>query len=1067
MRRQARLVEVTSRWRAAMTLALALTLALVAASVASAAPVLEIASAANTTAAPGGTLSYFVNVTNVGDIATSGDLTLRVTLPQGLTASSSDPTSAWDCSSLVVGASTVTCTLPELLDPRSGGPSGVFSRTLTITASVDPSATGTLTSTFDVTGGGADPVSTVDPTRISATVPGFGIDAFDGQVTANAAGAPFTQAGGHPFAASTTILFNTLTNPNPLLGSTWPVEPTKDVFVDLPPGFIGNPTATGNALCTQVQLANSQGIEAKPLCPTGSQIGVASVLSSNGTTLGDPLPVFNVVPPPSVPARFGFNVAGSVVLLDGSVRSGGDYGLSVDVKDVPQGLGISGTSLTFWGIPADPSHDAERSCPGQLAPWEGGPACTTEAPRTAFLRNPTSCTAPGIGLATNLRVDSWTHPGDFQTASFTTHLPPAYPLAPSGWGAPQGPTGCDLVPFAPTLAGSPATGEAAAPSGFSFDLTLPQNEDPDEIGTSDLKSAVVTLPAGLRVSPSSAAGLGACSPAQIQLSSDADPTCPGSSKIGTVTIDTPLLSDPLQGSIYLGTPHDNPFGTLLSLYLVARGPGVVVKLPGRISPDASTGQLSASFDNQPQLPFSKLHLEFTGGERAPLSNPPACGTYTTHAVLSSWSGASVPSDSSFTVSRDGYGSPCGAPQFAPVLQAGVDQLGAGKHSTFRLRLSRSDSDQELRTLTVRMPRGLLAKVAGVPLCPSAQAAAGTCGESSRIGSVLTGAGAGSEPFYLPGRAYLTGPYKGGPFGLSIVVPAIAGPFNLGNVVVRTSIQLDVHTAQLRVVSDPLPTIIQGIPLQIRDIRVTIDRSRFLVNPTNCDPERVAATVGSTQGKVANLSDRFQVSGCAKLPLRPKLTLAVGGKGHTGRHASTPFSTTLTQTPGQASLKSVSVSLPSTLNARLDVVNNACTQAQFDAGHCAKARTGSAVAVTPLLAHPLRGSVYFVKDPAKPVGSLPNLVVALRGQVSFDLIGKVTIPGGIRLATKFAAVPDVPITSFTLRLVAGGKHGALGVADNLCTAKAKRATASVVMTGQNGLVISRSQRLGVRGCKRGR
>ena len=777
---------------------------------------------------------------------------------------------------------------------------------------------------------------------------------------------------------------------------------------------------------------------------------------------GDRLPIFNVVPPHGVPARLGFNVLGTVVTLDGSVRSGGDYGFTGTVHNASEGAAVAGATVTLWGVPADPRHDFERSCPGQVPVYVGGPACTTEAPRRPLLRNPTSCTAPGVGLETTLSIDSWFHPGIFKTASSISHNPPAFPSPPSDWGAPQGPTGCDLVPFSPSLSGTPDLAAAGAPSAFSFDVTLPQSDDPDAIATGDLKKAVVTLPPGLRTSASIAGGLKACSSAQVGLHSQADAVCPGASKIGTVTVDTPLLDDPLAGSIYLAAPHDNPFKSLLAVYLVARGPGVVLKLAGNVTPDPKTGRITTTFDSNPQLPFSKLHLAFKGGPRAPLSVPPTCGTHTTHAVLTSWSEKTVTSDSSFTVSGDGYGGPCTSSPFAPKLSAGSTSVKAGKHTSLKIRLTREDSDQDLSGLTVNTPKGLTGKIAGVPLCPAAQAKLGTCLASSRIGSVLTGAGAGPAPFYLPGKVYLTGPYKGAPFGLSIVVPAIAGPFDLGTVVVRAQIRVDRHTAQLHVVSDPLPTILQGIPLQIRDVRVTIDRPKFMINPTGCDQKRVSATVTSAEGRVAHPSDRFQVGGCQKLRLGPKLKLAVGAKGHDHHGDSTPFTTTLTQTRGQANLKSVFVSLPLTLNARLDVVNNACTQAQFDAGHCEAARAGSAVAVTPLLAHTLRGGVYFVKDPAKPAGSLPNLVVALRGQVDFDLTGKVTIPGGTRLATNFDAIPDVPISSFKLSLMSGA-NGPLGAAENLCTPHAKSATASVVMRGQNGTVISRNQPLTIHGC----
>jgi len=1042
------------------------------ATAATAGPVLDVQSMANTTAPPGGILDYLLTVSNIGDQATDGSpLTLQATLPAGLTATgaSAYPSkSNWDCSSTPFPSSTVTCTYSNdgqnnfngVQDPHDPGSR---SSAVTIAASVDPRASGTLTSSFTVSGGGAPPASTVDPTRITPVTPGFGVDAFDAQVSSDPAGDPFTQAGGHPYSATTSILFNTITNANPLLGESWSAEPVRDITVNLPPGFVANPTATGDVKCTAVQLA-SGGVDAQTLCPPGSQVGVTTVFTAGPKVLGDPLPVYNLVPPAGVPAEFGFNVLGTVVTLDGALRSDGDYGLSADVNNIPEGLAIAGTTLTLWGVPSDPSHDVERSCPGQVPVWHGGPSCTTDVPARPFLRNPTSCTRTGVGLETTLSVDSWFHPGTFQTASTISHNPPAFPSPPSDWGAQQGATGCGLVPFAPTLSGSPDVAAAGMPSAFSVDLTLPQSDDPDAVGTSDLKSAVVTLPPGLRASPSIAGGLQGCSQAQINLRSDADAACPGASKIGTVTIDTPLLDNPLTGSIYLASPHDNPFGSLLAFYLVVRGPGVIVKLPAEVKPDPVTGQLTTELDNQPQLPFSNVHLAFKGGPRSPLSVPPTCGTYTTDAFLTGWARPDQPveSKSSFTVSGDGYGGPCSAPTFAPKLSAGGSSTTAGKHTSIQVELSRADTDQELSGLTVTTPKGLLAKIAGVPLCGSAQAAAGTCPVRTLVGSVLTGAGAGPDPFYLPGKVYLTGPYKGAPYGLSIVVPAIAGPFNLGTVIVRAQAQVDRHTAQLHVVSDPLPTILQGIPLQIRDVRVNIDRPNFGLNPTDCEQKEVSALVTSTQHKTVRITDRFQVGGCNKLKLTPKLVLGVGAKGHDHLHASTPFTTTLTQTPGQANLKSVFVSLPSTLNARLGVVGNACTEAQYEAGHCGKAHAGSAVAVTPLLSKPLRGSVYFVKIPGAKPGALPHLVVALRGQVSFDLIGKITIPGGIRLATNFDAIPDVPIKSFKLSLVSGAK-GPLGVANNLCLAKNKKAAATVKMTGQNGIVISRSQRLVVHGC----
>jgi len=892
----------------------------------------------------------------------------------------------------------------------------------------------------------------------------FGIEAFDGQVTADASGTPFTQAGGHPYAVATEIRFNAHTESLSPYGipSPWPDEPVKDVFVDVAPGLVGNPTAV--ATCRMDQLAftpESSG----PLCPSASQLGTVRITQPIFGT-SPPFPVFNMVPPPNVPARLGFNFARVIVTLDAAVRSGSDYGLSVNARNISEGIPVLGTDLTLWGTPTSPAHDAERSCPGQRGPASGGPACTTDLPVKPFLRLPTSCPAnSGQGLETSLSTDSWTNPGVFQHASFFSHVAPNFP--DPGWpGAQQGTTGCDQVPFDPTFTARPATPASPGASGYEFDLNLPQSENPDLVGESDLKKAVVTLPEGVRVSPSSAGGLGACSPAQIALKSTADPTCPDSSKVGTVSITTPLLDQPAQGSVYLATPHQNPSHSLIAIYIVAKGPGVIVKLAGGVSPSKSAnGQLQASFDNQPQLPFSNLHLEFFGGDRAPLTNPSTCGTYTTKAVMTSWSGKTVESDSSFTTSHDGHGAPCPRPQFQPGFVAETLNPIAGRHSPLSITVSRSDDDQELSAIdSVRLPDGLLAKIASVKLCSGAAARAGTCGAASQIGTVTTQAGPGPDPFSVTGRVYLGGRYKHAPFSLSVVVPVVAGPFDLGTVVVRSAIYVDRHDATLRAVTDPLPTMLEGIPLQVRLVNVTLDRSGFVLNPTSCAPKQITAGIRSTAGTVAHVSNRFQVADCASLGFHPKMTLTVGGKGHVGHRASTPLTSTVTMPKGDANLKSVSVSLPSSLNARLDVVNNACTQAQFESGHCEQARAGTAVAVTPLLPHALRGGVYFVTDPTKPAGSLPNLIVALRGQVDFDLVGKIKIPGGIRLATRFTTVPDVPITKFVLRLTSGS-HGPVGNAENLCSKRSRQRTASITFAAQNGRNLSVQQPLSVRGCHR--
>ena len=672
--------------------------------------------------------------------------------------------------------------------------------------------------------------------------------------------------------------------------------------------------------------------------------------------------------------------------MDAHVRTGSDYGVTVTARNVPEGVALLGTSLTLWGVPSSPEHTAQRACQGDDPPVFGGPTCGTNTAQRPFLRLPTSCTAAGAGLLLNATLDSWVDPGAFVTTRTFTHELPGYPAAPADWGAPAGTTNCEAVPFTPGFTGTPDTRQAASPSGFQFDLTLPQSDDLSLPAESDLRTAVVSLPAGVRISPSSAQGLAACSPSQIRLNDASSPNCPLASKVGSATITTPLLAQPLTGSVYLATPNDNPFGTLISLYVVAEGSGVVVKVAGRVQADPVTGQLTTVFDNIPQTPFSDLKLVFDGGPRAPLALPNTCGTYLTHTDLTGWNGTRVSADTPFTVD-----SGCSAPRFAPSFTAETTHPIAGATSTFNVALSRSDSDQELGGLTVNMPPGLTAKLANAVLCSNADAANGTCPSGTKIGDVTVGAGAGPNPFYITnGRAYITGPYKGAPFGLSIVVPAVAGPFNLGNVVVRTAIFIDKHDASVRVVSDPLPTILQGIPLQVRDVRVSADKPDFFLNPTSCAKKTIGGTVQSTAGANANVSSSFQVGECASLGFAPKMAIAVGGKGHTRLGQPTPLTTRVTMPKGDANLRFVRVTLPNTIDARLTVINDACTRAQFesDIAKCAHAKAGTAVAVTPLLRDPLRGNVYFVKN-GHPI---PDLFVALRGQVAFDLIGRVSIPG---------------------------------------------------------------------------
>jgi hypothetical protein len=1023
----------------------------------------QLVSSSNTTVAPGGSLEYLVQIRNEGSDATDGsEVKFTATFPPGLepTSFNAEEVSGFSCG---IADQTLTCEGP------ANFPSHLGAQSLKIVASADPGAAGVLTALFDISGGGAPAEGhTADPVRVSAADPGFGIDAFDGQAS-DAAGNPYTQAAGHPAALNTAIDFNIHTDP--VIGPRIPVEDVKDVSVDLPPGLVGSLVGVGT--CTAPELTNGTGVtNPLPLCPPTSQVGVMHVRTDSGDSGANA--VYNMVPPPGVPARFGFNIAGTAIVLDASlVRSAGVYHLRVSGRNTLQGIVIAGASFEFWGVPSDPGHNAERACAGEAPPSVGGPTCLSGAAARALFRNPTSCSGKA-GLLTSAGADSWAHPGLLRQAGFASHLPPGYPLPPEDWGPQQGTEGCAQVPFDPQLLARPLAGSRAGePAGFAFDLAIPQREGPGAIGQSDLRKAVVTLPRGVRVSPGSADGLGACSPAQIALETTALPSCPDSSKLATATIETPLLEVPVSGHVYLATPFENPFDSLIAVYIVASAKGVVVKLPGQVTLDPDTGQITATFDDNPQLPFSKLHLEFNGGPRAPLTLPRACGTYATHSLLDGWSGKSVNSEATFTVA-----SGCGAGGFAPTLSAGTINPLAGRTSPFVLQLKRTDSDQELSSLSATLPPGLTGYLKGIPACPDAaiaaarltsgraQLAAPSCPAASQVGTVVAGAGAGANPFYVnTGRAYLAGPYKGAPLSLLFITPAVAGPFDLGDVVVQAALRVDQATAQITAVSDPLPSILQGIPLDLRDLRVNINRPGFTLNPTSCEPMSITASVRSLQGATANPSSPFQVGNCDRLGFKPRLSLKL--KGGTTRSRHPALTAILRPRLGDANAARIQVALPHSEFLAQNHIRTICTRVQFAAGsgggeQCPKGSVyGRVSATSPLFDHPLTGNVY-LRSSAHP---LPDMVLALHGPASqpiqVEAAGRIdSKDGGIR--TTFAAVPDAPLTKVVLRLP-GGKKSLLENSTDLCKAADK---ATVAMQAQSGRSAAFAAPLQIRCAKKG-
>jgi len=897
---------------------------------------------------------------------------------------------------------------------------------------------------------------------VFAVLPGsaladFGVNKGEGSLD-TPAGTPLLQAGAHP-DLTTTVHLNTSFDPE--INREKPDGNPKDIDVSLPPGLIGNPSATQK--CSQAALAESFVAHCNP----NSQVGVATITTYFFGPTQVTIPVYNMVAPRGVAGQFAFNLNTDVVYIDAGVTASGEYRLTADVSNISQGLALGDTSLTLWGEPASPLHTPERAAEGGFLPPsnpETGEPVSIEStePERPLMSNPTSC--PGTPLRTEVRADSWQYPGVWSYGANEF----------GSAGEPLTITGCSEVPFEASMQAQPTTTAAEAPSGLTFDLRMAQNEYPEGLRNSDLRDAVVTLPEGMAINPSSAGGLGSCSPEQIGLGEDTQPTCPESSKIGKVQITTPLLEEPLEGGVYLAQQRQNKFGSLVALYLVVDDPatGVLLKIPGKVDTDPTTGRLTARFEDTPQMPVEDLRMTLFGGSRASLLTPPTCGNYATRGEFTPWSGgAPIVSTDSFQITSGPEGQPCPSGRFDPSLQAGTANPTAGKYSPFELRIARGDGSGRLSSVSVKLPKGLLAKLAGIPYCsddalggiPSgegtggAQLASPSCPAASKVGSVAVAAGAGQSPFWAKtGSAFLAGPYKGAPLSLAIVTPALAGPFDLGNVVVRVALHVDPETAQVTADSDPLPTVLSGIPLDLRAIQVKLDRPEFMLNPTSCAPSAVSAVLTSTGGATASPSVPFAASGCEGLGFAPKLSLSL--KGGTRRGAYPQLTAKLSARSGQANLARVAVQLPHTEFLAQGHIGTVCTRVQFAASQCpARSVYGYAEARTPLLSQPLRGPVYLRSSSHK----LPDLVAALRGQIEIDLDGRIDSHNrGIR--TTFATVPDAPITSFVLRMK-GGKKSLLENSASLCGKAAGKAQVS--MLGQNGARHTTAPKLGVKCAKR--
>lgn len=1015
-----------------------------------------------------GSDQYVITLTNRGAAPTDGSpVTIVDHLPSGFTV---NPAGAFglgvfgdaahaSTEEVTCGTSLpVTCTFDGVLPPESF-------ITIFVGVMVPPNAPSSVTNTVAVSGGGALATSTSDQAAVGSEHPSFGLQRFDAW-TSNEDGLPATQAGSHPYSVSTSFNFNTVNGKE----YEWDNAggDAKDVRVDLPPGLVGDPEAVPQ--CTQQQFhTRSDGLNYNEVeCPDSSAVGVVRLLFEGEG--GSDYPVYNLVPPPGMAASFGFSVVGVPVVLNASVRTGGDYGVQIDVPNISQFLPLTGSYFTFWGVPGDPSHDDLR---GHCANYEGSMSCPSglPLPLKPFLTLPTSCLGP---QTTTASVDPWASPGSWTSLQSVSH---------DNSGNPLGLDGCGRVDFTPQISVAPDGTAASTPSGLTVDVHVPQERllVATSLAESNVKNTTVTLPAGVALNPAAADGLQACSTAQVGyegqesgsgtlLFSNAEVSCPDASKVGTVEIETPLLPNKLVGAAYLATQNENPFGSLVALYLIAKDPvsGVLVKLAGQVSPDPVTGQLVSTFENTPQLPFSDLRLSFFGTARAPLSTPALCGTYTTSASIVPWSGteAATPS-SSFQIASGPNGTACADPlPFAPSLTAGSTNIQAGSFSPFTMTISREDGNQGLAAIKLHMPSGLLGTLSNVKLCGEPQADAGTCGPESLIGHTIISVGLGGDPYSVKGgQVFITGPYEGAPYGLSIVNPANAGPFHLGNVIVRAKVEVDPHTAALTVTTDSsgpyaIPRILDGIPLQIQHVNVSIDREKFTFNPTNCEKQQITGSLTSDEGDSAALAVPFQVTNCATLAFKPKLTATTSGKTSRANGASLHVKLTYPEGPYDANISKVKVDLPKQLPSRLTTLQKACSAKTFEANPAscpAASIVGHAKASTPVLPVPLEGPAYFVSHAGE---EFPDLVIVLQGYgTTVDLVGSTFINSKSITSSTFKTVPDVPVGSFELTLPQG-RYSALAATANLCTAKLQMPTSFV---GQNGAQIHTTTPISPSGC----
>jgi hypothetical protein len=1015
------------------------------------------------------TPAFFALVENVGAVS-SDPTTVVDTLPAGVTTSSSTTPKLREYDRALaekvnygcaVAGRTVTCVAPQTIEP------GDFVE-VEIPIDVSPEASGELSNEM-VVEGSSGPVATDRTTSlVSEAIPPFGfVGAYGlfGSAFDEAGEAP--HAGAHPFVA--TFGFET---PSVSLGtSSAAVEGLRSVRFSLPEGLVVDPLATPR--CPIATFIGSARSPAR-LCAPEAQVGTAAIYI--GQLYSTSKPVYNLIPPPGVPAELGFTIQGNTVTLLGGLSSG--FRLTAESSEILTRYAPSSqVNVALWGVPSDPGHDEIRQGEGcerygfELVEFKG--PCPVSASSAPFLSMPSSCGPMTVSAS----VSSWLGHEVSATRPFTTE-----------GKQPLDVTGCGQLAFEPTIASKATTGSGESTSGLEFSIHQPQDESLDGRATATLKDATVALPEGMTLNPSAANGLSACTEQQMGYAPEEGKirfattpnTCPDAAKVGTLSVHTPLLEEDQPGSIYVAKPFDNPFGSLLAIYLAVEDEttGIVAKLAGKVTPDPATGRLTATFTENPELPLEDIDLQFFPGDHGVLTTPLTCGTATTTTTLTPWStpeGADTHPSDSFQVSSSCSASEGAAPK-GYFFRAGTQSPLSGAYSPFVLRIDRGDGTQHIAGIDTMLPPGLLGKLAGVAYCPESGIAEArsrevaeqgkieqtspSCPSSSEVGTVNVTAGSGNSPIPVSGHTYLAGPYKGAPLSLVVIVPAVAGPFDLGTVVDRVALNVNPYTARIEAVADPLPTIREGIPLDVRSIELKLDRPSFTLNPTSCEAMQIEGSVSTQAGQSQSLSNRFQVGECGRLAFKPKLQISLKGPTKRTGHPALKAVVTYPQQGAYANIARAQVNLPHSEFLDQGNIGKACTKVILAQRACpARSIYGKAKAWSPLLEKPLEGPVYLVGGYGY---KLPALVAELDGQIRVLLVGKIDTGKNKGIRNTFEAVPDAPVSRFVLELKGGKKYGLLENSQDVCS---KAQKAGVSFRAQNGKVLQTSAKIS-NSCKGG-